>query len=63
MKTRSAGMWLFTVEDRGIEAAVVDKYPDLFASDPVLAQAWAQHQAARRAIDERMAEIARDERP
>lgn len=55
-------MWLFTVEDRGIEAAVVDKYPDLFASDPVLAQAWAQHQAARRAIDQRMAEIARDER-
>lgn len=56
--SRPAAMWHATVLRGGLEAAIVDKYPDLFASDPVLAQAWADHQAAEARIHERMDALA-----
>lgn len=55
---RPATMWDFTVEDRGFESAIVDKYPDLFARDPILAKAWADHQEAEARIHSRMSELA-----
>ncbi|AQZ99361.1 hypothetical protein B5M06_14980 [Comamonas kerstersii] len=53
-----AHRWEFRVEDRGFDAAICDKYPDLFDSDKVLRDAHAKYRESVDAINARMAELA-----
>lgn len=55
---RPASKFPLTVDMETFEAAVVDKYAELFESDSVLRAAWEQRKAAEEIIYMRMRQLA-----
>jgi hypothetical protein len=50
----AAYLWKLRIEDRGIDAAICDKYPDLFTEDEELYSAHSQYLDAIEKINSRM---------
>lgn len=57
---QQAHQWEFRVEDRGFDAAICDKYADLFASDELLRSAHEQYKRSVESINARMTQIAKE---
>lgn len=58
MTTEDLSMWPYWRNDKGLEPALVDYFPQTLAGDAVLTSALAQLRVARLAIDVRMSELA-----
>lgn len=60
-KDQPARMWKYWLEDKGLETAAEDHYPQAFKTDPILAVALAQYHTALAMIDIRMEQRANEE--
>jgi hypothetical protein len=54
-------MWKYWRDDKGLEEALTEYYPNTLKGNVEVANAYAKIKAARRVIDAAMAELAEDE--